>query len=1457
MRLDSCFIPVNKGGYKMKEMTILVTIITVILVIPLVPMNVKGETPEGVPQDILDFTPHWKEFSRDQNHNGVDDIIDKRTDDNIPIIVDYDHHPTDQDVKNLKSLGLTVWYRAKYIDALLVSHVTREQINVIRFIKGVNMVEINPEMKPLLDHSVKGIKVRPTDAGTDGVKYHDVWDELGFNGTGVNIAILDTGVDDVDHESLDDMDDNPLTIDPKFIAGYYYPVGGRFVNPHDFGIGHGTHCAGIALGTGGANHKYEGVAPGARLVDVKTLSDAGVGGMILPAMDWCISNNNTDWENDGPANNGIQVMSMSLGGPDSNGDDSISQEADAASAAGIVVVAAMGNDGTRRVSTPAAADTAISIAASDDHNTVKRDDDTFAGYSNYGPRGDGYLKPDVTAPGTQIMSALRDTWNGYVNMDGTSMATPHVSGLVALMLQANPDLTPAQVKQILHKTAESRGNHHIDPSEPKYDTHWGWGLINGYAAVKMALGAPDLTVDSLNTTSSNITEGDSMELRAEVRELNGKDVSADIKFYDETDSTLISTVHASFNGGQSKSIDSGTFTAKGGNRTFSVKIVNADPEEESTSNNEKTFSTHINYRPVPDIKANLTHVKTGEKITFNGTDSSDRDGSVKGYYFDFADGNSTGWQGDSSAEHAFADDGNYTVTLKVRDNNGAESSGTDSVTVQVDNRPPTAHAGPDRTANAGDPVDFNGTGDDPDGYIALYEWDFESDGVYDWNSTESGDTTHTYDTPGNYTATLRVTDDDGAQDTDSRVIHVLPGGSTNNPPDAVISSPTDGATYQLGDSISFDGSQSSDPDGDSLSYIWTDNGEEIGNTATFSKSLSGGHHTIVLQVDDGRGGTDTDTVRIFVNSPPTAAIKSPRDGEDFTTDDDISFDASDSSDPDGDHLSYTWHDNGAFLSGYEKFSKRLSAGEHNISLEADDGNGGTDSTHIFINVTEPENHRPVAKISSPEEGGTYRDVKDIEFDGSQSSDADGDTLNYRWYDNGHLLSDKAKFSARLDAGDHTIKLYVWDPQDAEDTAYVNITVTKNHAPVARITSPEDGEVYMQGESIDFDGSESSDEDGDAMTFTWWDGNTTISSSAVFSKVLTPGDHTIKLEVSDGNANSSTDVFIRVDRKPVAVISSPEDGAVVFSDESVTFDGSKSYDSDGNIVSYAWYDNDENIGSGKTLEYVPDTGGHEIRLTVKDNDGATASSTINVKSVDHSIALSFENQTVTVQKGEDAVFNLKVRNLAEVQDTVSLSADTDVKFSESSFSIDANAEKTITMTVKANEDKDISITAWAGQSYFRTTASVKIAQEYGVSLKSSTTSKTGAPGETLSFLLVLTNTGNGDDTMSISFEANQPWQISVEPTSVSLHAGTSKQVIVRVKLPSAGSGEGAQITVTATSMDGVTKDSIDLTATVVAQEQPPVKPSGGGSSSTPGFEAAVLIGAVILSVGVFSLRRRRS
>lgn len=167
------------------------------------------------------------------------------------------------------------------------------------------------------------------------------------------------------------------------------------------------------------------------------------------------------------------------------------------------MVVAAGNDGpnNRGFSPPASADGAIVVGAVDDRGTVDREDDEVADFSSRGPRAsdgddDPYdeLKPDVVAPGVDITS-LANSFStlpaaGYVTASGTSFSAPIVAGVVALMLEANPSLTPRQVREILHITAEARGEPY-DPSLPfphsKWNPAYGYGIVNAYEAVRMAL----------------------------------------------------------------------------------------------------------------------------------------------------------------------------------------------------------------------------------------------------------------------------------------------------------------------------------------------------------------------------------------------------------------------------------------------------------------------------------------------------------------------------------------------------------------------------------------------------------------------------------------------------------------------------------------------------------------------------------------------------------------------------------------------------------------------------------------------------------------------------------------------------------------------------------------------------------------------------------------------------------
>ena len=215
-----------------------------------------------------------------------------------------------------------------------------------------------------------------------------------------------------------------------------------------------------------------GTAPGAYLVDIKVLTDTGGTNSqaSLNGIQWLINNQDTDWGHNS-STRGIQVASMSFGSASTplnqgdqgdNGSGSEARLVNDAVNASIVCVVAMGNDGSNRVPSPASADGAISVGAATDRGSINRTDDNVADYSNTGPRLDDAdddewdeLKPDITSYGSSIMSATAQTGTSfpgqpakplagsdYDEKDGTSMATPIASGIVALMLQADPSLEP-------------------------------------------------------------------------------------------------------------------------------------------------------------------------------------------------------------------------------------------------------------------------------------------------------------------------------------------------------------------------------------------------------------------------------------------------------------------------------------------------------------------------------------------------------------------------------------------------------------------------------------------------------------------------------------------------------------------------------------------------------------------------------------------------------------------------------------------------------------------------------------------------------------------------------------------------------------------------------------------------------------------------------------------------------
>ncbi len=259
----------------------------------------------------------------------------------------------------------------------------------------------------------------------------------GITGKDVVVAVIDTGI--AQHPDVKDR-----------IIGFQDMVNGKTEAYDD--QGHGTHCAGIVAGNGTASAgKYKGVAPEAKLVGVKVLDSRGSGTFsnVIKGIQWAVDN---------AQQFGIKVISMSLGGRASQGykDDPVAQAVEAAVKAGITPVIAAGNEGPSAgtIGTPAIAEHVVTVGALDDKGTLDRADDAIASFSSRGPsKYDKLDKPDILAPGVNITS-LSNTGDGYRSMSGTSMATPYMAGVAALMVQARPEITPEQLKQLAIKTAD-------------------------------------------------------------------------------------------------------------------------------------------------------------------------------------------------------------------------------------------------------------------------------------------------------------------------------------------------------------------------------------------------------------------------------------------------------------------------------------------------------------------------------------------------------------------------------------------------------------------------------------------------------------------------------------------------------------------------------------------------------------------------------------------------------------------------------------------------------------------------------------------------------------------------------------------------------------------------------------------------------------------------------------------
>jgi hypothetical protein len=350
-------------------------------------------------------------------------------------------------------------------------------------------------------------------------------------------------------------------------------------------------------------------------------------------------------------------------------------------------------------------------------------------------------------------------------------------------------------------------------------------------------------------------------------------------------------------------------------------------------------------------------------------------------------------------------------------------------------------------------------------------------------------------------------------DTDTVVVRVNQPLVANAGSDQVVSP---GTTVRLDASGSF---------GSSISYVWKEDGTNISTKKSFSKTYSAGRHEVTLTVTDSLGNQDDDTAFVVVNRAPVADAGPDRTVTEETS---VHFDGSNSSDPDGDSISYRWkEDGGAVLNAAPSFDMPLSCGAHRIMLEVTDVYGAVSAPdYVVIDVLPVYQEPPVAEAGADQ---TVLVGTNVTLDASGSYDSDGTIAKYEWReaDANATLCESVSFERQFPRGVHNIVLTVTDSSGASATDEVVVMVrTSMDMPVA--DAGMDERVTLEGSEVLLDASGSS---GENLTYRWIENGTLLSEEPVFGHLFDQGTRTVTLVVTDyyGSTDSAEIIVVTVTR----------------------------------------------------------------------------------------------------------------------------------------------------------------------------------------------------------------------------------------------------------------------------------------------------------------------------------------
>jgi|GEM_PF-2365286 len=616
-----------------------------------------------------------------------------------------------------------------------------------------------------------------------------------------------------------------------------------------------------------------------------------------------------------------------------------------------------------------------------------------------------------------------------------------------------------------------------------------------------------------------------------------------------------------------------------------------------------------------------TMIKINVAYTYVATASDPNPAGLKAgrivrYDWDFGDG-AKKENASASEQHTYTKDGTYLVRVTVTDDDGNTTTSTRQVTV-VRGKYPVAYPGGPYAVKINVPLTFNGTGNDSDGVVRNYEWDFDGDGAYDWSSATTGQTSHTYATANTYTARLRVMDDDSNSTTKTVQVTV-----TNYKPTAEAGGPY---TIKMNSPLTLVGS-ASDRDGRIVSTGWDldcdGTYETSGDTAAHTWTTDGSFWVRFRAVDDdGNATADSAQVTVTRGQSPVASIT----GGPYTVKINMPLTLRGSgTDADGRVVKYEWDFDGDGTYDWESATTGQAShtyattNTYTASLRVTDDDGNADVKTVQVMVSSLP---PVASVV----GGpfTVKINMPLTLRGS-GTDADGQVVKYEWDFDGDGAYDWSSTTTGqtshtyTTAKTYTACLRVTDNDGDTDVKAVQVTVT-NFSPVADPGGPYTVKINVP---LAFNGSGTDpDFEGRVVKYEWdfdgdgaydWSSATTGQTSHTYT---TANTYTARLRVTDDDGNTATQTVQVTVTRGQSPVANPGGPYIVKINVSLTLNGSGT-DADGRVVKYEWdFDGDgtydwSSTTTGQTSHTYTTANTYTATLRVTDDDGNTNTKTVQV------------------------------------------------------------------------------------------------------------------------------------------------------------------------------------------------------------------------------------------------------